>query len=265
MNMTGGGGGGGGGSGGSGSGGGNTTNVSGTISSDQTWSGTVNVTGATTIASGATVTVDAGTLIEFQSAGAITVAGTLDVQGTAAAKVNLQGANSAAHFNGIAIMPGGTYNLAFGVQYGGGIHLSGGATTITDSKMWNTFGDYLTSEGPGAIDVSYSQLGDLGPTDAGPSTDTTHCDMHFGTATSVSVTHSNIATASYGLMLYTGTSITADLTNDNWYGNSFDIEPGAGNGKVDGGYFKAGAPTGSPALSATGLSTTPLTDAGPRG
>ena len=120
------------------------------------------------------------------AAGSIVVQGTLDVQGTADAKVHIQGANGAPHFAGINVAVGGTYSLAFGVQYGGGISVAGGTATITHSKMWNMQGDWLTSESAkSVIDVSYSQFGDLGPADTAQSTDTTHCDTHFGAAAAI--------------------------------------------------------------------------------
>ena len=242
--------------------------MSGNITSDQTWSGTVNVTADTTIAAGVTVTVEPGTEINVANEQtSITVGGTLDVQGTAAGKVHIQAANSAPHFGGIVVAKGGTYQLAFGVQYGGGIHVNGTAT-VTDTKMWNADGDYLTAEGSttAVIDVSYSQMGDLGPADTQASTDSTHCDTHFSAAGTITINHSNIATASYGLMLYTGSMLNADLQNNNWYGNAYDIEPNTtAMGNANGGYFSKGAPTGLPGVTAQNLATAPLADAGPRG
>ena len=70
-----------------------TTVNAGTITSDQTWSpegGTFLVDGLVTIASGATLTIKAGTIVKFDgSSSGITVSGTLEVGGTASQPVVL--------------------------------------------------------------------------------------------------------------------------------------------------------------------------------
>ena len=91
----------------------------------------------------------------------------------------------------------------------------------------------------GSVDMSYSAIG-LEP---GTRTDTNHCDMHFGgSGTTIKVTHSNISTSAYGLMLYGGNNV--DLTLNNWFNNPIQIDTSAGvSGNITGGWFDKGAPT----------------------
>jgi hypothetical protein len=63
--------------------------LSGVITADRTLTGTVNVTGATTVDSGVTLTIEAGTTLNFKSNANLNVKGTLLVNGTSAAKVTL--------------------------------------------------------------------------------------------------------------------------------------------------------------------------------
>src|SRR6266850_5706315 len=63
------------------------TQISGSITTDATWSGALELTGATTIEAGVTVTVTAGAVIAARSTSSLTVLGKLDVEGTSAAKV----------------------------------------------------------------------------------------------------------------------------------------------------------------------------------
>jgi hypothetical protein len=89
--------------------------------------------------------------------------------------------------------------------------------------------------------------------------------MHFNDSTggTVTINYSNIATSAYGIMLYTS---NVDLSNNNWYGNEYDFEPGvsgvSGN-KADGGWFQRGAPVGVMGLSVNTPAAAPIT-AGPR-
>jgi len=235
-----------------------TTEVSGHVTADAMWTGTVKVTANATIDPGVTVTVAAGTTVIVASTAELTVAGTFDVQGTKAATVKITPDTVGGHFYGIAIDDGGVLTMSYALQDGGGIHLSGTAkATITDSVMSRASGDYLTMGG-GTVDVQYSSIG-LEPGQA----DTTHCDMHFGgTGLSIKVTHTNVSTSAYGIMFYGGTG--ADFTYDNWFSNQIDVDPAAGvQGNFSFGLFEKGAPSG-PGITAQNLAGARLTDAGPR-
>ena len=243
--------------GGSGGGGGG---ISGAISADTTWTGTVNLLGAVTISPGVTLTVAPGTTVKSGVTGDanITVNGTLLEQG---AKGTLVTFNSV----GVNVSKGGTLTATYAVHTGGGIEtVTGGTVTLTDSVLSHAGGDFLVMSG-GTVTMDYSQIGVGLPTDAARGADTTHCDMHFNaTAGSViKITNSNVASSSYGIMLYAS---NADLSNNNWYGNTNDFEPavtGVTGGKADGGYFKNGMPAGVQGVTFANLSTTPLV-AGPR-
>lgn len=233
-------GGGGTGGGGGGGGGGGSSGITGNITQDTTWQGSVLIGGITTIQTGVTVTVAAGTTITVKSVGQLVVQGVLDVQGTGAAKVTIRPEMAA--FQGVTVSPGGQLTYAHVEQTGGGIFTLGtGKATIVDSRMSHASGDYLMMNG-GTLDVQYSWIG----VEAGQ-TDTTHCNMHFGGSGNViKVTHSNVSTSSYGLMFYGGTG--ADFTHDNWFANSVDVDVMASSpvtGTFSSGWFEKGAPTGS--------------------
>lgn len=235
----------------------NTMDVSGHITASATWTGTINVTAATTIDPGVTVTVAAGTAIDFATGSSMTLSGTLAIQGTSAAKVHVYAKTAGAIYGGFTIPAGGQLTTSYMVQTGGGIHLSGsGKATLIDSQMSHHDHDFLTMSG-GTVDMEYSWLGvepGLG--------DTTHCDIHVDAATSIKVTHSNLSSAVYGIMFYGGTA--ADFTFDNWFGNQTTVDhlPGA-SGDFSNSYFDKGAPSGT-GITAANLSTSRLTDAGPR-
>src|SRR5262249_31059035 len=163
-----------------------TTEVSGHVTANTAWMDTIHVTAPVTIDPGVTVTVMPGTTINVATSAGITIAGTLDVQGTSAGKVSIK--PDSGPYEGLTISSGGTLTMHYGVQVGGGIHLAGTAkATIIDSQMSRTQGDFLTMGG-GTLDVEYSSLG-LEPGQS----DTTHCDMHIGGATTIKVTHSNVS------------------------------------------------------------------------
>jgi hypothetical protein len=143
-------------------------------------------------------------------------------------------------------------------QTGGGFGLGGTAhLTVRDSTFSHVTHDLLVISG-GTIDMQYSWIG---VAEGHP--DTTHCDMHIeGGTPIVTVSHSNISTAVYGMMFYAGTG--ANFTYNNWYSNGTNIDrfPPA-SGDVSNGYFKAGNPTIT-GVTANNMATALVTDAGPR-
>lgn len=238
--------------------------VTGHITANTTWTGTMALSSATTIDPGVTVTVSAGTTINMGSGASITVEGILDAQGTKASPVTIAPEAAGGFHSGVSVPTGGEIKYSYVVQTGGGIMTSGGKATIVDSKMAKASGDFLVMSG-GNVDMSYSQLG----LDENATGDTTHCDMHFGgTGNTIKITRSNIGTTPYGLMFYAGTN--AIFTNNNWYGNQTDVDvtPGSGvSGDFTGSWFDGTPPTAKAGTSLTGLnalSTTKLVDAGPR-
>lgn len=235
---------------GSGSGTGPTGGISGHITQNTDWTGSVLISGITTIDSGVTVTVAAGTTITFKGQAALQIAGTLDAQGTSAGKITMKPEGMG--WGGVAVQTSGQLSYKFVDQTGGNITTTGSAkVTIVDSHLSHAAGDFLIMGG-GTLDMSYSTIG----MDAGQ-TDTTHCNFHFNPGGNViKVTHSNVASVAYGLMFYGG--MAADFTYDNWYGNTTDVDVQQGSpvsGNFNNGYFEKGAPTGS-GITATSLSTT---------
>jgi hypothetical protein len=254
---------GGGNGGGNGSGGGSGSAAANHIKSDMTWSGSVDVTSATTVDAGAKLTIAAGTTVKFGPSGALVVNGTVDVQGSKAQVVNLVPSTAGSHFGATAVEAGGSLTMSYAVQTGGGIRVDGGTLKLTNTRMAQAEGDFLVV-GDGNVDVQYSAIG----LEAGQGTDSTHCDMHFGGGGStIKVTHSNISTSSYGLMLYGGNNV--DLTFNNWFNNPIQIDTTAGvSGDISNGWFDKGAPkaSGGATLKADNLSATrlPATMAGPQ-
>jgi len=121
---------------------------------------------------------------------------------------------------------------------------------MTDSQ-----GDFLVEDG-GTVDVEFSNLGAEDGTNS-------HCNIHINSVSSFTFTHSNNAGSTFGLMLYGGSN--TDFTHDNWLSNDTDIEPGAsGTGDFDEGYFPSGQPAGVQGSSFANLSSSRLSDVGPR-
>ena len=175
----------GGGGSGSGSGSGEGEGIAGDITADATWTGTTRIKGATTIKPGVTVTVEAGTTLNFAGTAGLLVEGTLTVAGTSAAQVNLV-PETGSFWSGIEVA--GTYNLTYGIQRGGAIRTRGaGTVTAVDSKMWGASGDFIIAGG-GTITIDHSNVG------AEPgTTDTTHCQLHFNSGVgAIKITNSNI-------------------------------------------------------------------------
>ena len=246
---------------GSGSGSGSSAGAGDHITSNTTWTGTQDVARSVTVDPGVTLTIAPGTTVRVAAGTTISVEGIVDVQGTKASPVHLSPAAAGDHFS-FSIPAGGTLKLVYGIQTGGEILVNGGKFTATDTRMSQASHDLLVV-GAGTVDVSYSSIG----IEPGAGTDTTHCDMHFGATggSSIKVTHSNISTSLYGIMLYGGPRV--DLTYDNWFSNQTDIDttPGAG-ADISYGWFAKGAPAAG--SGATLIYTNPaaarVADAGPR-
>ena len=234
--------------------------VSGTIQADTTWSGTTRIKAETIIPTGVTVTVPAGATLNFANSATIKVQGTLKIEGTSAAKVNVQSEPGATYWGPISVA--GTVDIKYGSFTGGAIYTTAASANliITDTKMFRAGGDYIIMNG-GSINMTYSQIG------AGPGeTDSTHCNLHINSASSIVITNSNINNAPYGLMFYGG--VNANFQTNNWYGAATkDVDTASGvSGNFSGGWFEKGAPQAGPGatLTANNLSATRLTNVGPR-
>src|SRR5688572_26567864 len=186
--------------------------VTGTIQADTTWSGATRLKGEVIIPAGVTVTVAAGATLNFANSSTMKVAGTLKVDGTSASKVTVQPEAGATYWGPISVS--GTVDLKYGNFTGGAIYTTAATANlvIVDTKMFRAGGDYIIMNG-GSINMTYSQIG------AGPGeTDSTHCNLHINSASTITVTNSNINNAPYGIMFYGG--VNANFQTNNWYGAS---------------------------------------------
>ena len=237
--------------------------ISGHITADTTLQGDVFLTDATTVDPGVTVTVAAGANVTLAQKASLVIQGTFDVQGTSAAKVTI--GPEATFAGAFRVQNGGTLKETYAVQTSVAITTVGGAKVIiSDTQLSKASGDFLIMDG-GDVNVQYSQFG--------VDSDTTHCNMHFGgTGNTISVTHSNVYGAPYGVMFYGGTG--ANFTFNNWDAQGavagtthvdVDCQPGVA-GDFSNGFFKKGAPNCGAGTNITldNLSASPLTDAGIR-
>jgi hypothetical protein len=233
------------------------TDVSGQIKADTMWMDTIHVVGNLTIDRGVTVTVAPGTTVDVAQGVAISLVGTLDIQGTKAGKVTFQPLTAGDFWAGISIQ--GALTASYLVETGGSFGVASGATlTLVDSQMSHAGGDLLILDG-GTLDMTYSAIG-IEATQR----DATHCDMHINSAAAIKASHSNISTSAYGLMFYGG--LDADFTYDNWFANGIDVSTVPSPpviGDFSYGYFAKGAPSGS-GITATHLVTQRVADAGVR-
>jgi hypothetical protein len=216
------------------------------------------VTGALTIDANVTVMVMPGTQIKVvDAATGIALAGTLDIEGTKASPVTIVPGTAGGHWAGFGIAGAGQLITHYAIGNGGGVHLDGGKATMFDSQMSRDTHDLVTMTA-GAIDIEYSWIG-LEP----PMADTTHCDFHVTGTPTIKVTHSNISTSLYGIMFYGGQG--ADFTYDNWFNNTFDLDQlGNVSGNFSNSWFQKGAPPATAGITMNNMSSTRLTDAGPR-
>jgi len=234
--------------------------VTGKITANTTWKGTMQLTGITEIAPMVTVSVEAGTTLEFAQGAGIRVNGGLILYGTSAAKI-IGKAQAGATVWGPIDVDNGYVHMEYASFTGGSITTNGALAKleIIDSKMFKASGDYIVMNG-GSINMQYSQLGpDQGETD------TTHCNLHINSSTTVSILRNNIAGAPYGVMFYGG--IGSNFQLNNWYGNMNDVDTQSGvEGNFSYSWFERGAPTAGPGamIVADELATAKITQAGPR-
>lgn len=235
--------------------------VTGTITTDTVWSGTVQFSGTTVIAGGVTVSVEPGTVLEFAQQAGLRVEGGLLASGTAAATITAKLADGASYWGPVDVA-NGFVHLEF-VDFTGGQLVTNGPLAnleITDSRFYQANGDYLIMNG-GTLNMQYAQLG---PNPG--ETDTTHCNLHINTATSISVVRSNITGAPFGIMYYGGVGSNFQLNN--WYGNTEkDVDTRSGvEGNFSYSWFERGAPMPGPGatLVLDNLATERIAQAGPR-
>ena len=276
--------------------------ISGNITSDQTWSGTITIAGNTTINAGVTVTVSAGTMIEGAQNASVHVAGTLDIQGTKASVVTILPKSGVQTWPGFVADQGGAVNMSYvmGSNIATIVYCHAGATCNLDHVDFQQMGNAVVAEGTAVITASrLSQVtdgglliqgGDLKVVDTylsvaggdfviqnGGKLDVQyseigdanggyiHCDFHINSAASLSITHTNIWHGVYGMMI--GGTTNAIVQYDNFIKNAAgdDIDPLSTNTGADFqyNYFDQGIPT-TPGFNFANPQTAMMTDAGPR-
>ncbi len=234
-----------------------TTDVTSDVTTATTWSGLVKVHTSITIATGVTLTIEPSTVIQFDQDVSVVVNGTVLAKGIKGGTIGMQPAPGFLFWNAWQVPTGGTLNFSYVTSKGGGITVSGGTAIARDSHFTNVTHDLFVVSA-GTIDFEYSWIG----LESGPH-DTTHCDMHFTGNPTIKVSHSNLSTAAYGVMLYGGAS--SDFTYNNWFDNSLDIDkPNATvTADISNGYFKSPVPS-NPGLTHNNMQAAMVTDAGPR-
>jgi hypothetical protein len=278
-----------------------TGQVSGAITSDTTWSGTIEIVGDVTVNSGATLTIEPGTMLTADDGRKLDVAGTLDAIGTDADHISILAAGTT--WAGIVVESGGAAHVAYadgqdvatllychagatlcqlehvnftsmgqaivaegtasleashvGQMANGGVAVTGsGNLHVVDSTIIASSGDLVVGNG-GTLLVEYSEIGDTqGAYD--------HCDFHVGSASSLTITHSNIINGVYGIML--GGTTGAQITYNNWMGNTTDLDPIGSNATVNmqHNYWQNGTPTPGSGYDLTNPEAAQIADAGPR-
>jgi hypothetical protein len=235
------------------------TDVMADVTTDTTWSGLVRVKSSISIVGGVTLTVLPHTRIQIAAGDVINVAGTVNINGVKGGVVTIENLVANENWNAFTVSTG-TLAMNYVVQTGGGFGISGsGHLSVRDSQFSHVTHDLLVVSA-GTVDMQYSWIG---VADGQP--DTTHCDMHFeGGSPTITVSHSNISTSAYGVMLYAGTGV--DFTYNNWFGNSADISETSGppvTADLSNGWFKSGNPNLS-GLTKNNMATAQVTTSGPR-
>jgi hypothetical protein len=229
------------------------------IGASTTWSGAVLIDRPTTVDSGATLTISAGTVISVKNAASLVIAGIVDIQGKAKAKVIIAAPTPAESHAGISVLGGGELRMHHCMLSGGGLTIGpNGKAKISDSTLTNPrTGDALAMNS-GTLDMQFSEIR-MAAGDGG------HTALVFnGAGNSISVTHCTIRGAVYGLMFYGGQN--AVFTDNNW-DNEINVDATSGvSGDFSGSYFRGNAPVSvaGAALKAQNVMMSPRLDATPR-
>ncbi|MCA9675350.1 MAG: hypothetical protein H6709_05035 [Kofleriaceae bacterium] len=276
--------------------------ISGPITSDQTWQDAVVIAGDATINAGVTVTVAPGTAITAKDGVTLFVEGTFEAAGTEAAPISLTPTADATTWSGIVAQAGGSVHLAYatGTDVAMMLYCHEGAVLCHyDHVEFTGVSNAITAEGPALVESSrisdisnggitvrnngnltvrdtyiLTSSGDLLVQNGGTLVveyseigDTLgsydHCDFHIAGG-SVSITHTNIINGVVGMML--GGTTGAVIQYNNWMGNDSDLQEIGVNTGVDMqfNYWAAGAPALGGAYDVSNAAGAQLTDAGPR-
>jgi hypothetical protein len=254
------------GSGGDGSGGPvvDGADLAGDISASATFTGTVRLTGNATVLPGVDIALAPGSELIAAAGSALTVRGSLSIEGAADSTVSILPEEGADGWVGIAVESGGraTIRHATGTKVATLIDCRAGATTCALEDIdFENVGKIVTAASTATLArarvvgmangaVSVQTGGDLTVSDSelmtsthdlvvatggsllveysniGGTVDTyEHCNLHIGQADSLTIRYSNIVTAAFGMMI--GGVDGAAVNYNNFQGNDpgRDIDP----------------------------------------
>jgi hypothetical protein len=283
---------------------GDVSEVKGTITADATWSGVINMTEDTTIASGVTVTIAPDSWIEAAEGSFLRVEGNLLVAGTAEQPVTVYPLDTAPSWGGITVEAGGSADI----QYLQGEHVSallfckeGALGCRLDSVRFVHLGNAIITNAASEISNSYFEDmanagisvragADLSIVDSyiltsdhdlivtqggsrltvdhsevgGAQGSYEHCNFHIGGADYVSITNSNLISSVYAVMI--GNTSDAILQYNNIMDNDNDVLEVGANTNVDlrYNYWSRGAPSLGAAYDTASAAGEPYAESGPR-
>jgi len=279
-----------------------TTNVSGSIASDATWSGTVRLTGDADIVVGADITVAAGTVFQSADGATLTVHGSLLVNGTTAKPVRMEPVTGATSWGGVVVESGGVATIHHVTGNSAATFLTckaGALASTIDSATLSNLGQALDVSSQVTVEkcsinnlttnaivvgtdgdvtitdsVIYGAPGDLvivnggalnvSYTDIGSNAATQHGDIFVSSSTGLSVTYSNLAYATDAVSI--GNTNGALFQYNNFVNNDVDVlDLGSNSGiSMSDDYWDSGTPSLGAAFSITTPSPSPIATAGPR-
>ncbi|HUH01024.1 MAG TPA: right-handed parallel beta-helix repeat-containing protein [Kofleriaceae bacterium] len=246
--------------------------IKGSIGENSAWGGMVTLTENATIEPGVLVTVAPGTVFQGAQGTTLTVHGTLQVEGTAAAPVTMNPIEGDGGWGGILVEAGGSVSLshATGTKVATLVSCKAGAAQCAmDSLEFTDLGIAMTAASVATISkssfrnlanggISVSGNGDLTVTDTyiwtsthdlvvasggrliidhseigGAQQSYEHCDLHISAASELRITNSNIVSAVYGMMI--GGTTNAVIQYNNFMENDpgQDVDPVGANTGVD--------------------------------
>jgi hypothetical protein len=140
----------------------------------------------------------------------------------------------------------------------GAVHVaSGGDLTVSDTELSQSSHDLVTASG-GHLTIEHTTIG-------GTIDTYEHCNLHIGSADSLTITRSNIVTGVYGIMI--GNVNSARINYNNWEGNTNDVSPMGSPTDADfthNYWGKGSAPSLGGEYDFTSLEPDRVADAGPR-
>jgi hypothetical protein len=278
--------------------------VSGSITQDTAWEGTINMVEETVIEAGVTVTVAPGTTFKGAQNAILRVYGTLNVNGTDTDPVAMDPLTGAPSWGGITVESGGEAALAYatGENVASLLYCKQGAVFCAlDSVDFTSIGNAMITNAPARIDkstlidmangaITVGAGGDLTITDSyvltsshdlivtsgsarltvdyteigGAQGSYEHCNFHIGGAEYLSITNSNIISSVYAMMI--GSTTSAVVQYNNIIDNDNDIQDYGNNTGVDMryNYWSKGAPSLGAAFDTSSPAASAYEQTGPR-